>query len=322
LSPELLLRLARKNKIALPEIYSSLTALKDRYEKFSDLQDFLNFYYQGIAVLQDESDYEELAFEYFRQAHADGIHHAEIFFDIQTHTVRSIPQSTVVNGLLKGSKRAKQSFGITSDLIVCFVRHESLDFALDEFSALEKYFDSGDIIGIGMDSAEVPYPPEMFAKLYELADKKGLRKCAHAGEEGPPAYIRTAIDELNVHRVDHGIRAIDDLELCRELARRKIPLTVCPLSNVKLQCVPSMAHSPIPLFLEMGMHVTINSDDPAYFGGYLLENMLALQREFNWEWKVWETLCINGIEASFCEEERKAELRKVLQQAIVKHKFS
>ena len=299
-----------------------MAGLKDRYERFSDLQDFLNFYYQGIAVLQDESDYEELAFEYFRQAHADGIHHAEIFFDIQTHTVRSIPQTTVVNGLLNGLKRAKQSFGITSDLIVCFLRHESLDSALDEFASLEPYFDSGGIIGIGIDSTEVPYPPRMFAKLYELADKKGLRKCAHAGEEGPPAYIRAAIDDLNVHRVDHGIRAIDDLELCRDLARRKIPLTVCPLSNLKLQCVPSMSQSPIPLFLDMDMCVTINSDDPAYFGGYLLENMLALQREFNWGWKVWETLCLNGIEASFCAEARKAELRKVLQEAILKHKFS
>jgi len=293
--------------------------LKDRYENFVDLQDFLNFYYQGIAVLQDESDFEELSFEYFRKAHADGIHHAELFFDIQTHSIRSIPQSTVVNGLRKGSQRAKQEFGITSDLIVCFVRHENEKSALEEFAALEGYFDSGEIIGIGLDSAELPFPPENFARLYAEAEKWGLRKCAHAGEEGPTSYIRTAIDHLLVDRVDHGIRAIDDLDLCKELARRKIPLTVCPLSNVKLQCIPSLAHSPIPQFLELGMHVTINSDDPAYFGGYLLDNMVALQKVFNWEWKIWERLCLNGIEASFCSKERKEEMKETLKQVVNKH---
>jgi adenosine deaminase len=157
--------------------------LKDRYENFSDLQDFLNFYYQGIAVLQDESDFEELSFEYFRKAHADGIHHAELFFDIQTHSIRSIPQSTVVNGLLKGSQRAKQEFGITSDLIVCFVRHEDEKSALEEFATLEGYFDSGEIIGIGLDSAELPFPPENFARFCAEAEKKGLRKGAHVGEK-------------------------------------------------------------------------------------------------------------------------------------------
>ena len=319
LSPERLLSLASKNQIALPEIYSSLAALKNRYENFSDLQDFLDFYYQGIAVLQDESDYEELAYDYFRQAHSDGIHHAEIFFDIQAHTSRSIPHSTIVNGLKKGSNRAQESLGITSDMIVCFVRHIDESEALQEFAALEKYFDSGEIIGIGMDSAEIQFPPENFSRLYALADKKGLRKCAHAGEEGPSAYVRTVIDDLKVHRVDHGIRSIDDLELCKELARRKVPLTVCPLSNVKLQCISSLAQSPIPRFLEMGMVITINSDDPAYFGGYLLDNMLALQKEFKWEWKVWETLCLNGIEASFCSENRKAELREVLRNAVMRY---
>jgi adenosine deaminase len=199
------------------------------------------------------------------------------------------------------------------------VRHEDEKSALEEFATLEKYFDSGEIIGIGLDSAEIPFPPENFARLYAQAEKKGLRRCAHAGEEAPSTYIRTAIDHLNVHRVDHGIRAIDDLELCKELAQRKIPLTVCPLSNVKLQCIPSLAHSPIPRFLEMGMHVTINSDDPAYFGGYLLDNMVALQKEFNWEWKIWETLCLNGIEASFCSEERKQEMKRTLEKAVAKH---
>jgi adenosine deaminase len=192
--------------------------------------------------------------------------------------------------------------------------------ALREFADLEKYFDAGDIIGIGLDSAELPHPPENFAQLYSEADRKGLRKCAHAGEEGPPDYIRTAINLLRVHRVDHGIRAISDLELCKELARRNIPLTVCPLSNIKLQCIPSMSHSPIPQFLEIGVRVTINSDDPAYFGGYLLENMFALQREFNWKKDVWETLCLNGIEASFCSEERKLEMKEVLRKTITKFK--
>ena len=319
LSPELLLRLASKNKISLPPIYSSLPVLKERYENFSDLQDFLNFYYQGIAVLQDESDYEELAFDYFRHAQADGIHHSELFFDIQTHTSRSILSSTVVNGLLRGSKRAKQSFGISSDLIVCFVRHEDESSALKEFAGLEKYFKSGEIIGIGLDSAELPHPPENFVQLYAEADKWGLKKCAHAGEEGPPQYVRTVIDHLKVHRVDHGIRSIEDMDLCQELARRKIPLTVCPLSNVKLQCIPSMVHSPIPQFLDHGIMVTINSDDPAYFGGYLLDNMLALQRAFGWDLKVWETLCLNGIEASFCSSERKEELKSHLKHSVEKH---
>lgn len=314
-----MLRLAAKNNIQLPEIYSSIPTLKNRYESFSDLQDFLNFYYQGISVLRDESDYEELAVEYFRQAHSDGIHHAELFFDIQVHTSRSVAHSTVVNGLLKGRKHAKELFGITSDLIVCFVRHEGEVSALQAFTALEPYFDSGDIIGIGMDSAELPYPPENFSRLYAQADNKGLRKCAHVGEEGPSAYVRTAIDNLKVHRVDHGIRAIDDVDLCKDLARRKIPLTVCPLSNVKLQCISSLVHLPIPRFLELGVQVTINSDDPAYFGGYLLDNMLALQEVFNWNWQVWETLCLNGIEASFCSNERKAELKRTLKRAVTNH---
>jgi adenosine deaminase len=314
-----LLRLAAKNRIQLPEIYSSITTLKARYENYSNLQDFLDFYYQGISVLREESDYEELAVEYFRQAHSDGIHHAELFFDIQVHTSRSVPHSTVVNGLLKGRKHAKEAFGITSDLIVCFVRHEGENSALQEFAVLEPYFDSGDIIGIGMDSAELPHPPENFSRLYAQADKKGLWKCAHAGEEGPSAYIRTVIDNLKVHRVDHGIRAIDDVNLCKDLAKRRIPLTVCPLSNVKLQCIPSLVHIPIPRFLELGMQVTINSDDPAYFGGYLLDNMLALQNTFNWDWQVWETLCLNGIEASFCSNERKSELKRALKQAVAKH---
>jgi adenosine deaminase len=316
LSPELLLRLAAKNEISLPPIYSSLPVLKERYENFSDLQDFLNFYYQGIAVLQDESDYEELAFDYFRHAHSDGIHHAELFFDIQTHTSRSILSSTVVNGLLRGSKRAKKAFGISSDLIVCFVRHEDESSALKEFAGLEAYFESGEIIGIGLDSAELPHPPENFAQLYAEAEKRGLKKCAHAGEEGPPQYVRTVIDHLKVHRVDHGIRSIEDEDLCRELARRKIPLTVCPLSNIKLQCIPSMAHSPIPQLLDHGIVVTINSDDPAYFGGYLLDNMLALQQAFGWDVRVWETLCINGIEASFCSSERKEQLKGLLRISL------
>jgi adenosine deaminase len=286
--------------------------LKVKYDNFLDLQDFLDFYYQGIAVLQDESDYEELAFGYFQQAHSDGIQHAEIFFDIQAHTSRKIAASTLVNGLKAGMKRAKQSFGITSDLIVCFCRHIDESKALLEFSTLEKWFDSGDIIGVGLDSAELPYPPEQFTRLFAFADKKGLRKCAHAGEEGPPAYVRTCIDQLKVHRIDHGIRSIEDLDLCRDLAKRKIPLTVCPLSNFKLQCISSLDKSPIPQFLEMEMVITINSDDPAYFGGYLLDNMLALQKTFNWDAKVWEILCLNGIDASFCSEERKLELKDAL----------
>ena len=264
----------------------------------------------------DESDYESLAYEYFCNARKDGIHHAELFFDIQVHTSRSIPRETVVNGLLKGCKKAKQELGISSDLIVCFVRHEDETSALKEFAALEKYFDSGDIIGIGLDSAEVPFPPEQFSRLYAEAQKKGLRRCAHAGEEGPAAYVRTVLEDLKVHRVDHGIRSIEDLELCRQLAERRIPLTVCPLSNIKLRCLPSMAHSPIPKFIEMGICVTINSDDPAYFGGYLLDNMLALQREFGWGRETWERLCLNGIEASFCGEARKEELKAALDRAI------
>jgi adenosine deaminase len=300
----------------LPEIYTSVSSIQSHYDNFVDLQDFLNSYYLGLGVLRDESDYEELAFEYFCHAHEDGIQHAELFFDIQVHTSRSIPRETVVNGLLKGCKKAKSEFGISSDLICCFVRHQNEASALHEFGALEKYFASGDIVGIGLDSAELPYLPEQFSRLFEEADKKGLRKCAHAGEEGPPQYVWTAIDELKVHRVDHGIRSIEDPDLCQTLAKRRIPLTVCPLSNIKLRCISSMAESPVPKFLGMGIRVTINSDDPAYFGGYLLDNMLALQKEFGWGREIWETICINGIEASFCGEERKRELKTALAKVI------
>lgn len=269
LEPELILRLARRNGVTLP--YPSAEALRAAYA-FTDLQSFLDIYYAGASVLLKEEDFFDLAWAYFERAAADNIVHAEIFFDPQTHTARGVPIATVIKGLDHACRRAHSELGISAKLILCFLRHLSEDDALatlDEALAWRHHF-----IGVGLDSGERGNPPEKFVRVFAKARAAGLHLVAHAGEEGPPAYIRAALDVLGVERIDHGVRCTEDAALVARLARERTPLTVCPLSNVKLRVFPALADHNLPALLDAGLCATINSDDPAYFGGYLNQNFV------------------------------------------------
>jgi adenosine deaminase len=270
LEPEQLFALAHRNGV--PLAHASVEALRAAYA-FTDLQSFLDIYYAGASVLRTELDFEELAMAYFARAAADGIVRAELFFDPQTHTARGVPMGAVIGGLARACRRAAAEHGISADLILCFLRHLSEAEALqtlDEALPWRQHF-----IGVGLDSSERGHPPEKFARVFARAAELGLHRVAHAGEEGPPAYIESALDVLGAERIDHGVRCTDSPALVRRLAAQGTPLTVCPLSNVKLCVFPDLASHNLPALLASGLKVTLNSDDPAYFGGYLLDNWLA-----------------------------------------------
>ncbi|BBF81912.1 adenosine deaminase [Asticcacaulis excentricus] len=271
LEPELMFALAQRNKIALP--FKSVEEVRAAYE-FSNLQDFLDIYYQGANVLRTEDDFHDLAKAYFDRAHADSVRHAEIFFDPQTHTDRGIPMSVVMDGLTSGMKAAEAEYGLTSKLILCFLRHLDEDAAFATLKAAEPFLDR--LTGVGLDSSEVGHPPSKFARVFEAAGALGLKKVAHAGEEGPPEYVHEALDILKVDRIDHGNRSLEDAHLTSRLARLGMTLTVCPLSNLKLCVVNDMAQHPIRTMLNKGLRATLNSDDPAYFGGYVNDNYRAV----------------------------------------------
>ncbi|MEP7313892.1 MAG: adenosine deaminase [Pseudomonadota bacterium] len=271
LEPELLFELARRNGLSLP--YADVEALRAAYQ-FSRLQDFLDIYFQGTAVLRTEEDFHDLALAYFTRAAADTVRHAEIFFDPQSHIERNIPLGVVINGLLSGMAEAQLRFGMSSKLILCFLRHLDEASALATLAAAEPWLDR--IAGVGLDSTEVGYPPAGFARVFARAAALGLRRVAHAGEEGPPAYVLEALDLLDVQRLDHGNRALEDPALVARLARSAMTLTVCPLSNLKLCVVKDLAAHPIRRMLDLGLRATINSDDPAYFGGYVNDNYRAV----------------------------------------------
>ncbi|HZU64135.1 MAG TPA: adenosine deaminase [Novosphingobium sp.] len=271
LEPELMFALARRNGIAIP--YASVEDVRAAYS-FTRLQDFLDIYYAGAAVLQTEQDFHDLAAAYFARAAADNIRHAEIFFDPQTHTARGIPMATVIGGLRAAMAEAKARHGISSGLILCFLRHLSEEEALATLAEAEPFLDQ--LLGVGLDSSEVGHPPEKFARVFARAGELGLKRVAHAGEEGPPAYVTGALDLLHIDRLDHGNRALEDPALVARLAHSGMALTVCPLSNLKLCVVTDMADHPIPAMLEAGLCATVNSDDPAYFGGYVNDNFRAL----------------------------------------------
>lgn len=267
LEPELMFALAQRNGVAIP--FDSVEAVRAAYS-FTRLQDFLDIYYQGANVLVTRQDFRDLALAYFERAAADGVVHAEIMFDPQTHTARGIAFETVIGGLLDAVAEAEARLGMSVALILCFLRH--LDEA-DAFATLEAarpWFDR--IAAVGLDSSELGHPPEKFARVFAAARAAGLRLVAHAGEEGPPEYVRQAVELLGVDRLDHGNRSLEDPVLVAELARRAMTLTVCPLSNLKLCVVDDMADHPIDRMLRAGLRATINSDDPAYFGGYVADN--------------------------------------------------
>jgi adenine deaminase len=271
LEPEMMFALATRNGVTLP--YADVEAVRAAYA-FSNLQDFLDIYYAGAAVLQTRQDFHDLAMAYFERAVADGVVHAEVMFDPQTHTARGIPFSEVVEGLLSAMAEAEATHGLTSRLIMSFLRHLSEADAFATLAEAEPWL--GRITAVGLDSSELGHPPEKFASVFAAAQERGLKLVAHAGEEGPPTYVHGALDILRVDRIDHGNRALEDEALVARLAASAMTLTVCPLSNLKLCVVDTLDVHPIDRMLAAGLKATINSDDPAYFGGYVADNFRAV----------------------------------------------
>ena len=271
LEPELMFALARRNKVAIP--FGTVEEVRAAY-RFSRLQDFLDIYYRGADVLRTAEDFRDLALAYLERAHADTVRHAEIMFDPQTHTARGVPFAVVMEGLLAALAEGERRFGITSRLILCILRHLDEDAAFATLREAEPWLEH--ITAIGLDSSELGHPPAKFARVYAAAVERGLRRTAHAGEEGPAAYVIEALDLLGVERIDHGNRALEDAALTIRLARAGTTLTVCPLSNLKLRVVDDMAAHPLAAMLRSGLRATVNSDDPAYFGGYVNDNFRAL----------------------------------------------
>jgi adenosine deaminase len=271
---------------------------------FSNLQDFLDIYYAGASVLLTEEDFHDLAMAYFKRLAADGGFHAEIFFDPQTHTDRGIPMGVVIAGLTSAIDRAKSELGITVKLILCFLRHLDEDSAFATLKAAEPFLDR--LEAVGLDSSEVGHPPSKFQRVFHAAHERGLKRVAHAGEEGPPQYVYEALDLLGVDRIDHGNRALEDDALVQRLVDAEMTLTVCPLSNLKLCVVKDMARHPLPRMLELGLRATCNSDDPAYFGGYINDNYLAVARATGLGCEALAALARNSFLGSFLPPEEKA----------------
>ena len=271
LEPEMMVALASRNGVQIP--YKDAASARAGYA-FENLQDFLDLYYQGAAALRTEEDFHDLASAYFDRAGGDAVAHAEIFFDPQTHTARGIPFEVAIEGLLSAMREAEQKHGLTSRLILSFLRHLPEEDAFETLRQAEPWLDR--ITGVGLDSSEIGHPPHKFARVFAAAAERGLKRLAHAGEEGPPDYVVEALDILHVDRIDHGNRSLEDEALTARLAREGVTLTVCPLSNHKLCVTPDLAKHPIAAMLRKGLHATVNSDDPAYFGGYVNENFRAV----------------------------------------------
>lgn len=297
LEPELIFALAQRNGVSLP--FRSVEALRAAYD-FKDLQSFLDIYYAGASVLLTEQDFYDMTRAYLQRAAADQVRHTEIFFDPQTHTERGVPMATVIHGIHRALVEGQREFGISSGLILCFLRHLSEEAAFATLEDALPYRDK--FIGVGLDSSERDHPPEKFARVFARCKQLGLRLVAHAGEEGPPAYIRTALDVLHAQRIDHGVRCVDDPALLARLVREQIPLTVCPLSNVKLRVFDQMRDHNLAALLDAGAMVTINSDDPAYFGGYINQNYFAAFDALPLDRRHAHRLARHGFIAAFIDE--------------------
>ena len=302
LEPELMFALGQRNRVALP--FKSVEEVRAAYA-FSNLQDFLDIYYQGANVLREEEDFYDLAMAYFRRAAADHVRHSEIFFDPQTHTDRNIPYDVVIKGLLRARKDAS-ALGLSVSIIHSFLRHLSEEAAFDSLKMAEPYI--GELLGVGLDSSEVGHPPSKFRNVFARARMMGLKLTAHAGEEGPPEYVYEALDILHVDRIDHGNRSLEDPALVERIVKQGLTLTVCPLSNHKLCVVNDLNDHPIPRMLQLGLKATINSDDPAYFGGYVNDNYKALTRLGLINRDDCLTLARNSITGAFVDDARKTEL--------------
>ena len=296
LEPELVFALAAKHGIDLP--FGSVAELRAAYS-FTDLQSFLDIYYAGANVLRDVDDFHAMTSAYLQRAHADGVVHTEIFFDPQSHTARGVPLSVVMEGLTRALREAQSRTGISYRLILCFLRHLSAEDAMQTLEQALPWRDS--LVGVGLDSSEKGHPPSKFTAVFERARELGLLAVAHAGEEGPPAYIEEALDLLQVRRIDHGVRCLEDPALVARLVRERIPLTVCPLSNVRLRVFDQVSDHNLKTLLDEGLCVTVNSDDPAYFGGYLQDNFVAVAEGLGLSRAQLAQLARNSIEASFLE---------------------
>lgn len=312
--PELMFRIARRNKIPLK--YRSVEELRKAYD-FRNLQDFLDIYYAGTGVLVTERDFYDLAWAYLKKIRSQNVLHAEMFFDPQTHTARGIPFSVMMQGLGRALKDARARLGLSTKLIMCFLRH------LDEEEAMETLKQALDykhaIAAVGLDSSELGHPPSKFQRVFAKARRAGFLTVAHAGEEGPAEYVWHALELLKVSRVDHGNRALSDEKLVKELVRRKMPLTVCPYSNHRLKVVSAMEDHPLQTMMKKGLLVTINSDDPAYFGGYLNENYLAVAQALNLSRQDLCQLAKNSFQASFLEEKQKRRMLKKVDDYCLSH---
>jgi adenosine deaminase len=318
LEPEMMFALARRNQVALP--YDSVEAIRAAYQ-FTDLQSFLDLYYAGAAVLQTEQDFYDLTRAYIDRAIADNVLHAEIFFDPQTHTARGIEITTVFAGIARALREAREQRGFSSRMILCFLRHLSEDDAMSTLeSALplrETYADLWN--GVGLDSSELGNPPEKFAHVFTIAQAMGLHIVAHAGEEGPPAYIRGALDELGAERIDHGVRAEEDPALMERLIKEQIPLTVCPLSNLKLCVVKDLRQHNLKRMLDAGVCVTINADDPSYFGGYVNDNFIACAEAMPLTRSDLLQLAANSFKASFVDDSQRDTWLQTLRSYASQH---
>ena len=308
LEPELLFELAARNRVELP--YNNVDELKDAYQ-FSRLQDFLDIYYQGMSVLQQEQDFYDLTWAYLKKCKQQNILHTEPFFDPQAHTGRGVKFSTAISGIQQALVDGQQKLGVSSALIMCFLRHLDQADAIATLHAAMPYRDR--IVGVGLDSSESGHPPEKFKKVFEMARSAGFKAVAHAGEEGPPEYIWQALNGLKVERIDHGNRAMEDQGLLALLAQQSTPLTLCPLSNLKLRVIEKVSDHPLKTMLELGLLVTVNSDDPAYFGGYLNENFYAVQQALNLERGDLEQLARNSWLAAFLDDHKRRLCLKKLQ---------
>lgn len=300
LEPELAFAIASRNNISLP--FKSPEQLRKAYN-FNNLQSFLDLYYAVSRILQDENDFYDVAMAYLKRAHLETVRHAEIFFDPQAHTQRGVPFKTVLRGIRRASIDAENEFGISSKLIMCFLRDLSTESALEALAQALIFKDS--IVGVGLDSSEIGNPPEKFKAVFDKARRQGFLTVAHAGEEGPSEYIWQALEALKVSRIDHGIRCIEDPKLVRKLQSEGIPLTVCPLSNVKLGIFDTIREHNLKKLLDLGLCVTVNSDDPGYFGGYILENYIAVTQGLNLDKNDLYQIAKNSFDASFLTQEEK-----------------
>ena len=315
LEPELMFEIANRNGLSLP--FNSVEEVRRAYE-FTNLQSFLDIYYQGLQVLRFEEDFYDLTWAYMKKARAQNVRHTEIFFDPQAHTRRGVSFETVVMGIHDALVDARQQLDVSSKLIMCFLRHLSEESAMETLRQALPF--KNWIIGVGLDSSEVGNPPEKFTRVFEKAREEGFLTVAHAGEEGPADYIWQALEKLKVSRIDHGVRCTEDPKLVEKLVAEQIPLTVCPLSNVKLRVFNSLKEHNLKQLLDLGLCVTVNSDDPAYFGGYIEENFLAVQKALNLDQNHIYRLVKNSFQASFLDQREKQNLLAELESFMSKSK--